>query len=57
MRVAISEAHTKSCVSHQWYHGSRGEGGRLLLRVRVILIFREGHMALCTCKAYMYRAS
>ena len=57
MRVAISEAHTQSCVSHQWYHGSRGEGRRLLLRVRVILICREGHMALCTCKAYMYRAS
>ena len=57
MRVAIGEAHTQLCVSHWWYCESRGEGGRPLLRVRVILICGEGRMALCTHKVYMYRAS
>ena len=51
MRAAISEAHTQSCVSHWQNLGSRGEGGRPLLKVRVILICREGCIASCTCKA------
>ena len=51
MRVAISETHTQSCVSRLWYHESSDKARRLLLRVRVLPICREGHMVLYTCKA------
>ena len=50
MRVVISEACTRSCVSHWQHRESSDEGGRSLLRVRVPLICREGHMASCVCK-------
>ena len=44
MRVVISEACIQSCVGCQQHHESSDEGGRSLLRVRVLLICREGHM-------------
>ena len=50
MRVVISEAHTQSCVSCWQYCKSSDEGGRLLLRVRVLQICREGYIIVrCRC--------
>ena len=46
MRVVIGEACIQSCVGHWQHCESSDEGGRSLLRVRVLLICREGHMML-----------
>ena len=50
MRVAIREVHTQSCVSCWWHCRMKGEDRRPLLKVRVVLICREGCMALCPHK-------